>query len=135
MRPRRRRTLRADRCRAWLARGAAALAAVCAGVAGAPTPPKPTDAEFCLAVNTSLALGAALPRVAARLKGEAPLRIVAIGSSSTTGLWVVSRAATYPEVMRRELSRLWPNARVEVVNSGRIGEMIGRASCRERCSV
>src|SRR5215475_4566118 len=33
MRPGRRRTLRADRCRAWLARGAAALAAVCAGVA------------------------------------------------------------------------------------------------------
>jgi acyl-CoA thioesterase I len=27
-------------------------------------------------------------------------------------------------VMRRELSRLWPNARVEVVNSGRIGETI-----------
>ena len=46
-----------------------------------------------------------------------PLRIVAIGSSSTAGLWVVGRAATYPEVMRRELSRLWPNARVEVVNS------------------
>jgi acyl-CoA thioesterase I len=36
----------------------------------------------------------------------------------------VSRAATYPEVMRRELSRLWPNARVEVVNCGRIGETI-----------
>ena len=116
--------LRDDRRRAWLARVAAALAAVCAGVAVAQTPPKPTDAEVCLAANTSLSLGAALPRVAARLKGDAPLRIVAIGSSSTTGLWVMSRAATYPQVMRRELSRLWPNARVEVVNSGRIGETI-----------
>jgi acyl-CoA thioesterase I len=124
MRQRRRRTLRADRRRAWLARGAAALAAVCAGVAVAQSPAKPTDAEVCLDANTSLSLGAALPRVAARLKADEPLRIVAIGSSSTAGLWVVSRAATYPEVMRRELSRLWPNARVEVVNSGRIGETI-----------
>jgi acyl-CoA thioesterase I len=124
MRQRRWRTLRADRRYAWLARGAAALAAVCAGVAVGQTPPKPTDAEVCLAANTSLSLGAALPRVAARLKAGEPLRIVAIGSSSTAGLWVMSRAATYPEVMRRELSRLWPNARVEVVNSGRIGETI-----------
>src|SRR5262249_33520065 len=124
MRLRRRRTPRVDRRRAWLARGAAALAAVCAGVAVAQTPAKPTDAEFCRAANASLSLGPALPGVAARLKAEAPLRIVAIGSSSTAGLWVVGRAATYPEVMRRELSRLWPNARVEVVNSGRIGETI-----------
>src|SRR5262249_59517706 len=78
MRQRRRRTLRADRRRAWLAGGAAALAAVCAGAAVAQTPPKPTDAEVCLAANASLSLGAALPRVAARLKADAPLRIVAI---------------------------------------------------------
>src|SRR5262249_60419079 len=63
MRQRRRRTLRADRRRAWLAGGAAALAAVCAGAAVAQTPPKPTDAEACLAANASLSLGAALPRV------------------------------------------------------------------------
>src|SRR5262249_16889996 len=52
------------------------------------------------------------------------------GSSSTTGLWVVNPAATYPEVMRRELVRLWPSARVEVINSGRIGETIGGSISR-----
>jgi acyl-CoA thioesterase I len=114
----------ADLPRPWLARCAAVLAVLCAGAAAAQSPAKPTDAEVCLAANASLSLGAALPRVAARLKTGAPLRIVAIGSSSTTGLWVVNRAATYPEVMRREFSRLWPSAHVEVINSGRIGETI-----------
>lgn len=52
------------------------------------------------------------------------MRIVAVGSSSTTGLWVLSPDATYPEVMRCELARLRPTTRVEVINSGRIGETI-----------
>src|SRR5262249_12125971 len=105
---------------AWLARCVAGLAAVSVGGAAAQTPAKPSDAEICLAANQGLSVGPAFPRPAARLNAAATLRIVAIGSSSTTGLWVASRAATYPEVMRRELARLWPNARVEVVNSGRI---------------
>src|SRR5262249_36122510 len=36
----------------------------------------------------------------------------------------------YPEVMRRELAWLRPSARIEVVNSGRIGETIGRSIAR-----
>ncbi len=100
------------------------------GAAAAQTPATPSDAEVCLAANQSLSLGASLPRTTARLNAGATLRIVAIGSSSTTGLWVVNRAATYPEVMRRELARLWPSARIEVVNSGRIGETIGGSISR-----
>jgi len=65
-----------------------------------------------------------LPRVPGRLKTGDPIRIVAIGSSSTVGLWVMSPAATYPEVMRRGLSELWPTARIEIINSGRIGDTI-----------
>jgi acyl-CoA thioesterase I len=115
---------------AWLARCVAGLAAVSVGGAAAQTPAKPSDAEVCLAANQSLSLGVSLPRTTARLSAAATLRIVAIGSSSTTGLWVASRAATYPEVMRRELARLWPSARIEVVNSGRIGETIGGSISR-----
>ena len=74
--------------------------------------------------DESLSLGSVLPRTTVRLEIGATVQIVAIGSSSTTGLWMASRAATYPEVMRRELARLRPSARVEVVNSGRIGETI-----------
>src|ERR1700722_20330867 len=44
-------------------------------------------AESCLAVNRHLSLGAPLPRTALRLKSGERLLIVAIGSSSTVGLW------------------------------------------------
>jgi acyl-CoA thioesterase I len=86
-------------------------------------------AEFCLAANQSPSLGIPLPRTAARLKSGA-LRIVAVGSSSTTGLWVLSPDATYPGVMRRELAALRPAAQVEVINSGRIGDTVSGSMAR-----
>jgi acyl-CoA thioesterase-1 len=57
-----------------------------------------SPAERCLAANQGLSLGVLLPRTAARLKSSEPLKIVAIGSSSTVGLWVLASAATYLEV-------------------------------------
>jgi acyl-CoA thioesterase-1 len=83
-----------------------------------------SSAEKCLAANPSLSLKAVLPRTAARLKAGEPLRIVAVGSSSTVGLWVLRSAATYPEVMRQELLRLRSNASISVINSGRVGDTI-----------
>jgi acyl-CoA thioesterase I len=81
-------------------------------------------AEICLAANQDLSLGARLPRTAARLKSSAPLRIVAIGSSSTLGVGVLSADATYPGVMRRELTALRPGVRIELINSGRLFDTI-----------
>jgi lysophospholipase L1-like esterase len=107
------------------ARLLAGLSVLAAGETLAQTPANLSDAEVCLTANRSLSLGAPLPRTMARLDTGDPVRIVAVGSSSTTGLWVLSSDATYPEVMRRELARLRPNARIEVINSGRIGETIG----------
>lgn len=89
-----------------------------------------SSAETCLAVAQDLSLGAKLPRVAAVLKSRQPLKIVAIGSSSTVGLWMTDQAKTYPEVMKRELTRLLPAARVEIVNSGRSGDTIPRNIAR-----
>ena len=83
-----------------------------------------SPSERCLSANQDLSLGILLPRTAARLKSSAPLRIVAIGSSSTVGLWVLASAATYPEVMRRELLRLRSNTTISVINSGRVGDTI-----------
>jgi acyl-CoA thioesterase I len=96
----------------------------------AQVPARPSDAEACLAANRSLSLGAPLPRTTARLKAGDLLRIVAVGSSSTTGLWVLSSDATYPEVMRRELARLRPRTRIEIINRGRIGETITGSMAR-----
>jgi lysophospholipase L1-like esterase len=79
-----------------------------------------SSAERCLAANPNVSLGAQ----AARLKSGEPLKIVAIGSSSTVGLWVIGSASTYPEVMRRELLRLRSNATIKIINSGRVGDTI-----------
>jgi acyl-CoA thioesterase-1 len=92
--------------------------------AGAQAPASLSTAETCLAANLNLSLGARLPRTEARLKSSEPLKIVATGSSSTVGLWVFGSAATYPEVMRRELLRLRSNAKIRVINSGRVGDTI-----------
>jgi acyl-CoA thioesterase I len=83
-----------------------------------------SPAEICLAANSTISLDARLPRTAALLKSGAPIKIVAIGSSSTVGLWVLRSAATYPAVMRQELARLMPKARIDLINSGRIGDTI-----------
>lgn len=109
----------------WLACLLAGLFIVTAAEhASAQALPGASDAEVCLAANRSLSLGAPLPRTVARLNSGDTVRIIAVGSSSTTGLWVLNPSATYPEVMRRELARLRPTARIEVVNSGRIGDTI-----------
>jgi len=81
-------------------------------------------AEACLAANQNLTLGAPLPHTSARLKAGGLIKVVAMGSSSTVGLWVMSAAATYPEVMRRELIRLRPNSDIQIINSGRVGDTI-----------
>ena len=81
-------------------------------------------AETCLSVNRDLTLGALLPRTAAIFKSRGPLTIVAIGSSSTVGLWTLNPDSTYPEVMKRELVRLNPAAQIKIVNSGRSGDTI-----------
>src|SRR6266571_7140846 len=91
-------------------------------------------AEFCLTANQSLSLGTAVPRTSTRLKAGA-LRIVAVGSSSTAGLWVLGSDGTYPEVMRRELAALRPTAQVEVINSGRIGDTVWGSMARFRNDV
>src|SRR5215216_3653753 len=111
----------------WIA---AALLIASAKAALAQGPSSRAAAETCLQANQSLSLGAPLPRTAARLKTGNPLKIVVIGSSSTVGLWVWNSAATYPETMRRELARLRPNAQIDIVNSGRIGDTISATIAR-----
>jgi len=80
--------------------------------------------ETCLAIDQRLSHATALPRTADVLATNAPLRIVAIGSSSTVGLWQSDPAFTYPGRLKTELQQLKPGVRVDVVNSGRNADTI-----------
>lgn len=102
----------------------AALAAV-AAIRPAPALAQPAAAaETCLAVNQQMSPGATLPRTSAALRTGGPLKIVAMGSSSTLGLWQSDPALTYPGMLRSELKRIKPGLQLEIINSGRNADTI-----------
>jgi lysophospholipase L1-like esterase len=78
----------------------------------------PSDA--CLAFKQGLSLGVSLGHTKAKLRAGETLTVVALGSSSTTGVGTFGSGGTFPDVMKQELLRLRPSARIELINSGRI---------------
>jgi acyl-CoA thioesterase I len=76
-------------------------------------------ADVC-AVEDELLLQSAhqLPRVARHVAAGTPIRIVAIGSSSTEGVGATSIHNAYPAQLERRLRRLLPRNAVTVVNKG-----------------
>jgi len=82
----------------------------------------PSDA--CLAFKKGLSLGVPLVNVKAKLRTGQRLTIVALGSSSTTGFGTFRSDAAFPSVMREELLRLRPSARIELINNGHVMETI-----------
>ena len=78
----------------------------------------------CLAPDVKALAKLALPRVTARLELRKPLRIVAIGSSSTFGVGSTSASKTYPAQLRAALDRDLGAGVVEVLNFGVSGETI-----------
>jgi len=82
-----------------------------------------SPSEACLVFKRGLSLGAPLAGIKAKLQAGKALTIVALGSSSTTGFGTGSGGA-FPDVMKGELLRLRPSARIELINSGRIMDNI-----------
>ena len=76
----------------------------------------------CAAPAEITRLDAPLPRTAGRLHLGAPLRIIAIGSSSTAGFGASAPGKSYPSVLTAELRRRLPGQQVEVLNRGVGGE-------------
>jgi acyl-CoA thioesterase I len=83
-----------------------------------------TPSDACLTLKKGLSLGVPLVNVKAKLRTGQRLTIVALGSSSTTGFGAFRSDAAFPTVMREELLRLRPSARIELINSGRVMETI-----------
>jgi lysophospholipase L1-like esterase len=65
-----------------------------------------------------------LPRVSQKLAAGAPLKIVAIGSSSTAGAGASSPAANYPNRLAIDLRQKFPRSEITVLNRGVSGEEI-----------
>jgi acyl-CoA thioesterase I len=84
-----------------------------------------SPADACLGFAGGLSLGAPLPLTKAKLRPGGTLRIVAFGSSSTTGLGAFGKGTAFPDVMKDELLRLHPDVTIELINSGRIMEDLG----------
>jgi acyl-CoA thioesterase I len=59
-----------------------------------------------------------LPHLAERLRAEQPVRIIAIGGASTTGLAAGSSDLAYPHRLQEILAREYPSSSITVVNRG-----------------
>lgn len=99
----------------------AAIVPATAQNASAPAVPAASAGPKCSVVPDLARLERPLTRVAFRVSGGSPLRVVAIGSSSTAGAGASSSAGTYPSRLEGELGRQFPGHRITVVNHGANG--------------
>lgn len=76
----------------------------------------------CSVPTSEIAAPAPLPATISRLEGSQPLRILAIGSSSTWGVGATSRRKNYPSQLESMLERVLKTVPIEVVNRGVSGE-------------
>jgi acyl-CoA thioesterase-1 len=77
----------------------------------------------CLGAKPVLFAQAKMERLASRLKKHEPVRILAIGSSSTEGIGASSPAFSYPVQLQADLTRIWKGT-VLIENAGKGGETI-----------
>ncbi len=63
-----------------------------------------------------------MPVLAEHVRAHHPVRILAIGSSSTQGVGASSLQSSYPEQLEDRLEDIWPRSEVDVVNAGVNGE-------------
>lgn len=101
--------------RGWQTIILAALTALLAGPAFA----DPARFGRCAVPQEIVADTAPLTQVAQALAAGAPLRIVAMGSTSSTGRGASSRDKSYVRLLAAELRKIWPQAQIEVVDAAR----------------
>jgi hypothetical protein len=85
---------------------------------GSPVPPA------CIIAPEQAHLDYPLTRTARLLAAGKPIKIVALGSSSTYGAGASSSAAAYPNRLAQELARRFPGQEFTVLNRGVNGEEI-----------
>jgi lysophospholipase L1-like esterase len=98
----------------WSAVAGAILLAPCALLAAEQDP--------CAGPPGGTAIVPPLARVAARIEQGGPLTIVAVGSSSTSGIGASGPTLTYPSRLEAELHARFPKLDIQVINRGKGGE-------------
>jgi lysophospholipase L1-like esterase len=76
----------------------------------------------CTVVAAQVRFDQALPRMARLIASGAPIKIVALGSSSTYGAGASTSAASYPSRLAEELARHFPGHEITVLNRGVNGD-------------
>jgi acyl-CoA thioesterase-1 len=100
-----------------------ALAALASGRAAAsPVVPQTEGLQGCSAPRELIQLEQSLLRTATRIAEGQPLRIVALGSSSTAGFGASAISQSYPSRLEFELRSLLPGREVVVINRGVNGQ-------------
>ncbi|KAA0680047.1 GDSL-type esterase/lipase family protein [Roseomonas genomospecies 6] len=117
---------RAPRTRGrWAAVPSAALFLLLPFLAGVAAKPDPVKAASCAVSVQTADLTAPLPRAARALAAGGPLRIVAIGSSSTAGAGASAPESSYPARLAEHLGARYPGVALTVLNKGVNGETGG----------
>jgi len=91
-------------------------------VAQTPTAFAQATTQTCKPLGDATRLDHALTHTAARLSRGEPLKVVAIGSSSTAGAGASAPSASYPSRLESELRIRFPNVQITVINRGINGE-------------
>ena len=99
------------------------------------SPPVGNVPDTCTVPGELQRLQFALPRMAALLQNKEPVRILAIGSSSTAGVGASVASHAYPPRLRDALVRLLPDTDITVRNDGIGGEVASTTLVRMRKSV
>lgn len=89
----------------------------------------------CEAPNSEIAANAPLPRLVAQLESGLPVRILAIGSSSTWGVGASSPRKAYPAQLREVFRTALKGVDASIVNRGVSGELAKATAERMRVEV
>jgi acyl-CoA thioesterase I len=100
----------------WLTRAAALAAAITV---------TSVASLACTVPKEMTRLSAPLVKFSAALHDKVPLTIIALGSSSTAGAGASNPMNSYPARLQVELSTIWPNEKIQVINAGIGGQLAG----------
>jgi acyl-CoA thioesterase I len=92
--------------------------------------PAASHSAACTVATDQVRFAFPLPRTARLLVSGLPIKIVALGSSSTYGAGASTRAACYPSRLAEELVRRFPGHKFTVLNRGVNGEDVSNMLAR-----